>query len=320
MSDDNSSTSVPEQGVADIIAQAFRMYRAHARALLLTCAVLFVPASLVKSCAMAAILAPTRAADSTAAAMVDSARAADASRQALTEAYEHHADAETITRLQRENHRQLEAMSRHVVEVARGVPGSLTLFLLGVVAAIVIAFLYGFVAPLVNAALTIAVADRIGGGRAGWLEVWLLLFSRLRELLSALIPAAFLVAAGMILWVLPGMIIAFVFVFVPQVVLIERLAGKAALARSIALVRADWLRVALLVTVFIAITWAARLLADLLIPDSAQFLTQLVGDMVTLIVMPLPVLALVLLYLDIRRRRDGFSTDNLRAELAVLRD
>ena len=55
-------------------------------------------------------------------------------------------------------------------------------------------------------------------------------------------------------------------------------------------------------------------------PDSAQFLTQLLGDLVTLILMPVPVLGLVLLYLDIRRRRDGFSAENLRAELAVLRD
>ena len=316
---EDSSTSVSDQGVADIIAQAFQLYRAHARALLLTCAVLFVPASLVKSCAMAAIMTPTRAAESTA-AVVDSARATEASRRALAEAYEHHADAETIARLQRENHRQLEDMSRHVVEVARGVPGGFTLFLLGVLAAIVTAFLYGLIAPLTNAALTIAVADRLGGGLAGWLEVWILLLSRLRELLAALIPVALLVAAGMILWVLPGMLIAFLFAFVPQVVLIERLTGKAALARSIALVRADWLRVALLMVVFIAVTWAARLVADLLIPDSAQFLTQLLGDLVTLILMPVPVLGLVLLYLDIRRRRDGFSAENLRAELAVLRD
>jgi len=173
---------------------------------------------------------------------------------------------------------------------------------------------------LTNAALTIAVADRLGGGLAGWLEVWMLLLGRLRELLSALIPAALLVAAGMVLWALPGMIVAFLFAFVPQVVLIERLTGKAALARSIVLVRVDWLRVALLVGVFIAITWAARLVADVLIPDSAPFVTQLIGDLITLIVMPVPVLGLVLLYLDIRRRRDGFSADDLRAELAMLRD
>ena len=187
-------------------------------------------------------------------------------------------------------------------------------------AVIVAAFLYGLVVPLTNAALTIAVADRLGGGRAGWLEVWILLLGRLRELLSALIPAALLVAAGMILWVFPGMIIAFLFVFVPQVVLIERLTGKAALARSIALVRADWLRVALLRGGVHRHRVGGQAARGLLIPDSAQFLTQLIGDLVTLVLMPVPVLGLVLLYLDIRRRRDGFSAENLRAELAVLRD
>jgi hypothetical protein len=316
MDDDDSSAAVREQGVADIVAQAFHMYRAHARALIFTCAVLFVPAALVKSCAMAAILAPTRAAN--AAAVVEMARATEASRQALQEAHEHRADAQTIERLERENQRRLQDLSQRATEVARA-PGGVTLFLLGVLAAVVTAFLFGLITPLTNAALTIAVADRIDGGRAGWLEVWMLLLGRLRELLSALIPAALLVAGGLILWVVPGMIVATLFALVPPVVLIERLTGKAALARSIALVRADWLRVALLVGVFVAIMLAARLLADLVIPDSAELLTQLIGDLVTLVVLPLPAMALVLLYLDIRRR-DGFTHDNLRDLMTQLRD
>jgi hypothetical protein len=318
LAEEESTPPALEQGVADIVGDAIRLYRMHARALLLTCVFLFVPASLVKSCAMAAILAPVRAADSTA-AVVDSARAADATRRALADAYQRHADPETITLLQRAHQRQLEDMSRHVAEVTRDRPGGLTLFVLGLLGAIVSAFLYGFVVPLTSAALTVAVADRLGGGRAGWLEVWMLVFGRLRELLSAIVPAALLVAGGLILWVLPGMIVAFLFVFVPPVVLIERLAGKAALARSVALVRADWLRVALLVAAFIAVAWAARVLADLLIPDSALFLTQLIGDLATLALMPIPILGLVLLYLDIRRR-DGFTPEDLRTELAALRD
>ena len=64
MPDDDSSTSVSDQGVADIIVQAFRMYRAHARSLLITCALLFVPASLAKSCALATI-SPTLTAEYT---------------------------------------------------------------------------------------------------------------------------------------------------------------------------------------------------------------------------------------------------------------
>ncbi len=50
----------PDKGVADILVEAFQLYRAHAKPLLLTCALLFVPAAIVNSLARAAILGPTR--------------------------------------------------------------------------------------------------------------------------------------------------------------------------------------------------------------------------------------------------------------------
>ena len=123
----------------------------------------------------------------------------------------------------------------------------------------------------------------------------------------------------MVLWVIPGLVVAFCFALVAQVAVIEGLGGAAALRRSVQLVGADWLRVALLLAVFLALTWAARLLADLVVPDTAIFMTELVGDLLTLAVMPLPLIAGTLLYLDVRRRRDGFGDDDLRAALASLR-
>jgi hypothetical protein len=71
--------------------------------------------------------------------------------------------------------------------------------------------------------------------------------------------------------------------------------------------------------VFAALTWAARLLADLFVPDSAIFLTELVGDLLVLAILPLPLIANVLLYLDVRKRRDNFGDDQLRAALESLR-
>ena len=47
-----------EKGLADLLVEAFRLYRAHARPMLLICALIFVPASLAKSCVMSAVLAP----------------------------------------------------------------------------------------------------------------------------------------------------------------------------------------------------------------------------------------------------------------------
>ena len=323
---DEPNPSVPEspdngpgeKGLADILVEAFRLYRAHARPMLLICALVFVPASLAKSCVMSAILAP-KVATTSAAEMVDLARAAEASRQALADAYAHDANAETIARLHRENQKRLEAMSGRVADIAGGVPGRFTLWLLGVLATLVSALAFAVAVPLAGGALTIAVADRLGGGNAGWIESWMLLVGRADRLLAAIIPAAGLIAIGLVLWVVPGLLIAFCFALVAQVAVIEGLGGAAALRRSADLVLGDWLRVALLLAVFGAVTWTARLLAAAVIPDTAIFMTELVGDLITLAVMPLPLIGAALLYFDLRKRRDGFGDAELRAALAGLR-
>jgi hypothetical protein len=147
----------------------------------------------------------------------------------------------------------------------------------------------------------------------------MLVLRRAGPLLATIIPAAGLTAIGLVLWVIPGLVVAFCFALVAQVAVIEGLKGAPALRRSVELVGADWLRIALLLAVFGALTWAARLLADLVVPDRAVFMTQLIGDLLTLAVMPLPLIAAALLYFDLRRRRDGFGDDGVRAALASLR-
>jgi hypothetical protein len=315
---EKATAEQPERGVADLLVDAYRLYRAHARPMLLICALLFVPMSLAKSCAMAALLGPKVAADS-ATEVVGLARAAEASRQALADAYARGADADTIARLQRDNMSRLDALSGQAAQIAHDVPGRPTLWLLGVLAGLVSALAFATAVPLVGGALTVAVADRLQGGRAGWLESWMLLVGRLRGLLAAAVPAAGLIAIGLALWVIPGLVVAFCFALVAPIAVVEGLGGAAALRRSVDLVGADWLRVALLLAVFGALTWAARWLADLVVPDAAVFLTQLVGDLLTLVVLPLPLIAGVLLYLDVRRRRDNFTDADLREALASLR-
>src|SRR5262245_12625032 len=307
-----------EKGVADILADSFRLYRAHARPMLLICALLFVPASLVKSCVMSALLTPKLAAESTT-EMAELAHVAEDSRRALADAYARNADADTIAGLQREYQKRLEQVSGQVAHLAGRAPGRFTLWLLGVLATLVSALVVAIAFPLIGGALTIAVADRLGGGQAGWIESWMLLLGRLGKLLAAIVPAAGLIAIGLVLWIIPGLVIAFFFALVAQVAVVEGLGGAAALRRSAELVGADWLRVALLLGVFGALVWGARRLADLVIPDVAIFTTELVGDLLTLVVLPLPLIAGALLYLDIRKRRDGFSAEDLRTALASLR-
>ncbi|HVV52685.1 MAG TPA: hypothetical protein VHO06_23700 [Polyangia bacterium] len=263
------SQPVPEKGVADILVEAFHLYRQHAKPLLLICALLFVPAAIVNSLALSAILGPAQAI----------ARAGDPA-----------------------------------------VLGSLNAYLLQVVGTLVTTFfLYGIIVPLTNGALTIAAGDRILGGRAEWREVWMLLFRRLGKLLSAVVPAAIVVTIGCVFFIVPGLVLAVLFTFVSPVVLIEGLGGRAALERSTTLVRSDWLRVALLLVAFAIVRWVAQLVASLLVAPTHIFVGSLIGDLCTMVLLPIPVLATVLLYFDVRRKRDNFTNDNLRADLEALK-
>lgn len=261
----------PEKGVADLLGEAFHLYRANAKPLLLTCALLFVPAAVINSMARAAILGPTLAI----AASPDPSAA---------------------------------------------LAGSLSVYLLGLLGTLVTAFfLYGIIVPLTNGALTIAAADRILGGRAEWREVWMLLFRRLGKLLSAVIPAAIVVTLGCLFFVIPGLVLALFFAFVSPVVLIEGLGGRAALERSTALVRSDWLRVALVLMSFAIVRFVAQLVANIFVAPTAIFVGSLLSDLFTMVMLPIPVLGTVLLYFDVRRKRDNFTNDNLRADLDALK-
>jgi hypothetical protein len=59
--------------------------------------------------------------------------------------------------------------------------------------------------------------------------------------------------------------------------------------------------------------------ASLLVPRGSIFMASLVSDLTTMVMLPVPVLGTVLLYFDIRRKRDGFTNDNLRADLEALK-
>ena len=254
---------VPEKGVADLLAEAFALYRTHAGPLLLICAVLFVPAAIANAWAISAILGPT-----------------------LT---------------------------------PNGM-GELALFCLRTLATLVTTlFLYGIVLPLTNGALTIAAADRILGGQAGWREVWTLLFRRIDKLLSAMIPASLVVTLGFMLFFFPGLVLAVLFAFVSPIVLIEGIGGRAALERSTKLVLTDWLRVALMLAGVAVVRWLARMVTGAIVPAGSIFVSSLLADLVTMVVLPVPVLGVVLLYLDVRRKREGFDDDRLRTDLDALR-
>jgi hypothetical protein len=314
------ASAAPDRGVADLLLEAWSLYRRHARFLLLTCAVLFVPASIIKSCAVSAIMGPALSAGAAmTTAMSAPAPDLDAANAALQDAYQSHANAATIDRLRADQARVQAEVARRSLLAAGSAMGGFATFVLGLLGTLVTFFIYGVTVPLTNGALTIAAGDRLLGGSASWSEVWTLLFRRLIPLLTAVVPAAFITAFGFLCLYVPGLVFALLFSFVAPVVLIEGLRGRAALQRSVQLVLSDWLRVALMIAVLAVLRWLADLVAHIVLPQSAVFLSSLFGDLVMLLFLPLPVLGMVLLYFDVRRKRDGFTDDRLRADLEALK-
>jgi hypothetical protein len=115
-----------------------------------------------------------------------------------------------------------------------------------------------------------------------------------------------LVALGGALFLLPGLVVATLLLFVPVVVLFERFAGKAALLRSMALVRTDAVRVIVVMLAAAVLGAAASGLAELATPESSRrimvFLRLFLGDLLMIVGLPVPALAAARLYLDLRSR------------------
>jgi hypothetical protein len=311
---------LPEKGVADILTEAWRLYRAHARALLLVSAVLFVPATFVKSCALSAIMAPgDAAASAVAAAQAVPEGDLDAANRALQDAYQRHADQATLARLKAEQARVRENVGRRHQLAAGEAMGSFILFMLGILGSLVTFLAYALTVPFAQGALAIAVADLMGGGQAPWRDVASLLFRRLVPLLTAVVPAAIVTAFAFACLRALGLVAALLFAFAAPVVLFEGLRGGPALRRSVDLVTSDWLRVALMIVALAAVRWLADEIAGALLPRWAPFMSSFLGDLVLMVFLPLPLLGLVLLYFDIRRRREDFTDESVRAGLAALK-
>jgi hypothetical protein len=314
--------SEQSQSSLDLIKAAFALYRQHARVFLLTAAVLFVPGALVSSCALSITLAPL---DRQVDAIEDVGKQAVQRSEALTRRIEAQRksgkpDVRVMDELARENKRNAEEMSRAGGDLARRLKRGLLSLLMSLLGwAMLALILYGLVVPLTQGALVIAVADRMFAGQADWREHWKPIWRRLGRLLSALVPASLMYLVGSVFLLLPGLTISLFFSFVAPVVLVEGLGGQAALRRSFELVRADWLRVLPVLVMFVALNGLTHALAGVIVPGDSIFLVTFVGNLISLLLMPIPIILSVLLYLDARRRADGFTSEELAEALAGLR-
>jgi hypothetical protein len=166
----------------------------------------------------------------------------------------------------------------------------------------------GLAFPLACGFLALAYFDyQSGAAMPGLADVWPILVARVRLFLVALLPAALLVALGYALFIVPGLVLSVLFLFLPQVVIFEKKGGRTALSRSIELAKEDPIRGTLAFLSFALATAVVVLGAEQLLPTDASravaFLHFLVCDLLAVAVLPIPALVLARLYLELRGER-----------------
>ena len=174
------------------------------------------------------------------------------------------------------------------------------------------------------AAMTIAVSDICLGKRPNTLATYRRLADRLGGYISTYLLTALVITLGLVLLIVPGLIAALLFAFVPTVTVLEHRRGLDALRRSATLGKGAYLRnygilLGLMIIVgvaFAALTIAAVFPLVLFAPGlGGPFLIKVTSDLAG-IVINLPVATgIVLLYYDMRVRKENYDAAALAADL-----
>jgi len=291
-------------------------YLRNLRAFLLMTALLALPASIMQSCLLAATVpTPEVTVEARLGATVDfSARKAELAatiRQAQARGM---IDGKAVAELA-----ALNSVENTLVPMAQLKQPTSGGWLRPRVASLIEGFLFlGLALPLALAALGLATIDQQrGAALPGLSEVWAILVGRAELFLVSLLPAALMVGIGHALFVLPGLVLNVVFIFLPYVVLFEKRSGRDALARSVDLVQTDARRAILAFVLFGVVGFVAAVLAQLVFPPSGSravaFVHFLLADGLAMAVFPIPAMVLARLYLDIRARTGAVAERLSRA-------
>jgi len=190
---------------------------------------------------------------------------------------------------------------------ARGaVPDVEQLIAIGIVSVMITAIAY----PIVLAAVTHAVGESYLGRRATIGHALRLGLSILLPLLGTAILAGLARVVGLLLIVVPGIYLWLAFFLLPQVMVLERSFGFAAMSRSHELMKGHKLRAFGLFTVTTLITMVASnafSLVGLVLPG----LGALLGALAEAVGVAFASAVSVVFYFDIRCRKEAFDLEHL---------
>jgi hypothetical protein len=301
---------VEPKSIGEHISGAFELYKKHFVALVITCGIAIVPIGLI-SAALQRAAAPSPA---TTAALEGRSNALKAKSRQLRELQgrmtqgseaEQRAAHEQAQQLQREITADTQAMMNDAGGLLASVGASLIFVLL-------LLPLQAIAAWLAQGALIPITGDRALGGQMEPGKSWSLTLAKLGPLLITSILGAIAVGVGTLLCLIPGLVLAFLFSFSSPVVMLEDKSGVDALKRSAQLVKDHWLPVVVIDVVFgVLIGLAGWVVGRVTGVVAGTYLHPIV----TAVLFPLPMVALLHLYLDLRRVDEGVNEADLRAKM-----
>lgn len=211
------------------------------------------------------------------------------------------------------------AFSANCTTVANGLvtgkicePRNGAVVLFAAVFGIAIAFVMSFV---VQAAIARAAGEATVGDPVDANESYRWGFRHLGSVLLISLLAGLAILAGLILFVIPGLIIAIFLTVVIPALLFENKRGTESLSRSWNLVKGHFWHVVGVVIVTAIITGIVTGIFTA-IGGSNWFFYWIMDSIGRIITVPFSALVSVILYLDLRARSESLTGDQVRAELA----
>ncbi len=171
------------------------------------------------------------------------------------------------------------------------------------------------VVSIAQGAMAVMVAGHYLGRPVTLAEAYRRTISRLPSLLGGLSLTVLLVAVGLLLLIVPGVIFLFAFALVPAAILMEGVGARQAVARSWRLTRGDRGRVAAIGFVAAILQWVISFSVSVVagLVWNGDTGKQIADQIATLLVLPFTQACIVLLYFDNRVKKEGFDLQMLMA-------
>lgn len=181
----------------------------------------------------------------------------------------------------------------------------------------------GLVYPLCSGALMLNISASYLGENLSAGQSYGRVFQRLGRLLSAQFLVTLCVAFGILCCIVPGILASLWLMLVPAVVLLEDDTAWGALRRSRTLMAGNLGKGLLLglVAGLLGIVWSAMGSWVLgFVPWPSTFLADFFEALLEAFTLPLTAGTMVLLYYDLRIRKEGFGLEHLAANATIMRD